>query len=303
MLASCQHGFGRHIRYLAPADKEQALMYFFLTQITYKASLNLTKCSILLLFLRVFGAVRWFRILTYAMLAIVACYCIASVTATVFQCIPIQRAFNKTVPGSCISLTSFWYANGAFNIATDFIILTMPMGLVYGLQIGRTQKLSLIVVFALGGFVVVTSCLRMTTISFASTTPDTTYDIASTMWTMIEMNVAVVCACMPMLRPVVVKLLPGLFPSTSAGRTPHGGGGYESGSGPSHQRSKVQVSRHSQSTPEPEWGQVETEGESKEFATGGDGDDGWAGKDSPRIQKTVRYSVEYSSKGKLRGPV
>lgn len=65
--------------------------------------------------------------------------------------------------------------------------------------------------------VVITSCLRVTTIDIQATTPDQTYDISSTMWTIIEMNVAIVCACLPQIRPLIVKWFPRLMPSYYSG--------------------------------------------------------------------------------------
>lgn len=148
-------------------------------------------------------------------------------TATIFQCTPVPRAWNKAIPGTCINNEYFWYANAGFSIATDLIILFIPMPLIYGLQVPRIQKAALVLVFALGGFVVITSCLRMTTINLAAVTPDTTYDISSTMWTVIEMNVAIVCACLPMVRPLIVKIFPKLMSRTGriTGRSKYGSNG------------------------------------------------------------------------------
>lgn len=56
--------------------------------------------------------------------------------------------------------------------------------------------------------VVITSCLRVTTIQTQATTTDKTYEVTSTMWTIVEMNMAIICACLPQVR----ALLAGLFP-------------------------------------------------------------------------------------------
>lgn len=139
----------------------------------------------------------------------------ASVLATIFQCSPVEKAFNKSIPETCINNAQFWYANAGFSIATDVVILLIPMPLVYQLQLLRVQKIALIMVFALGGFVVITSCLRVTTIDIIANTTDMTYDISSTMWTIIEPNVAVICACLPMVRPVIVRIFPKLVSKRS----------------------------------------------------------------------------------------
>lgn len=147
------------------------------------------------------------------MITCVVLYATASIVATIFQCSPVRLAFDKSITdGHCIDNAKFWYANAAFSIATDLIILLLPMWLVHKLQIPLAQKMALIIVFALGSFVVATSCLRVTTINIIATTSDKTYDISSTMWTVIEMNVSIVCACLPMVRPLIVKVFPKIMP-------------------------------------------------------------------------------------------
>ncbi|KAJ2891353.1 hypothetical protein MKZ38_000557 [Zalerion maritima] len=224
MIASCQYGYGQHAANLTTSNKIETLRYFWLCQITYKASINLTKCSIIFLYKRIFGGVKWFRLACWLVICCVAVYCVASVVATIFQCTPVSRAFNKSIEGTCINSGTFWYANAAFSISSDLVILILPMPLVWKLQIQRIQKIALVIVFALGGFVVITSCLRMTTIDIAATTTDQTFDIASTMWTIVEMNVAIVCACLPMLRPLIVKFFPRLMPKSSSNGNARGAG-------------------------------------------------------------------------------
>ncbi|KXJ94865.1 hypothetical protein Micbo1qcDRAFT_221338 [Microdochium bolleyi] len=213
LLDCCAHGYGRHWATLAIEDQREAMKLFYISQVTYKTSINLTKASILLLYLRIFGSIRWFRNACVLVLTCVAMYWLASLAGTLFQCTPIQRAFNPSIPGHCINNLKFWYANAGFSIATDLIILVLPMLPVTTLEIPRVQKMALMFVFTLGIFVVITSCLRVTTIDIQAKTRDKTFDISSTMWTIIEMNVAIICSCLPQLRPLVVKLFPKLVPS------------------------------------------------------------------------------------------
>ena len=150
MIAACVYGYGHHLKDLSPEDRMQSLKYFWLCQITYKSCINLTKASILLLYLRIFGNVKWFRWLCIVLTTIVAIYCVASVTITIFQCTPVPRAYDKTLDGTCINNGQFWFANSGFSIATDLIILCIPLPMVYVLQLPRAQKFALIAVFTLG---------------------------------------------------------------------------------------------------------------------------------------------------------
>lgn len=154
MIAACVYGYGHHVNDLSHENHMQSLKYFWLDQIAYKACLNLTKASILLLYLRIFGNVKWFRWLCTVLTAIVATYCAISVTVTIFQCTPVTRVYDKTVAGRCIDNSKFWFANAGFSIATDLVILFMPLPMVYVLQLPRVQKAALMAVFTLGALYV-----------------------------------------------------------------------------------------------------------------------------------------------------
>ena len=133
MMIACHYGYGQPWKSLTPFDRREALkvrstffikelvldnsnqlltgmfpQYFYLCQITYKFSINLTKASILLLYIRIFGNIRWFKLVCALILTSVGIYCTASVIATIFQCIPIAKAFDRTLEGHCIDNGRFW---------------------------------------------------------------------------------------------------------------------------------------------------------------------------------------------------
>ncbi|KND87690.1 hypothetical protein TOPH_07636 [Tolypocladium ophioglossoides CBS 100239] len=297
LVASCRHGMGRHWVTIKGHDRFETLKYFFMAQVTYKVSINLSKCCILLLYLRLFHIVRWLRWSCWALLACIAIYCTASVAASIFQCHPVMRAFDKSIPGTCIDMAKLWFANAGFSIATDVIILLLPMPLVWRLKVPVAQKVALMAVFAVGIFVVVTSCLRVTTLDVFAKSPDNTYNIANVMWTIVEPNVAVVCACLPILRPFVVKLFPSLRSKgyTNTYGAPGGGTG------------KSRATTGSQSRGGRDWvelGGVKSQGVhlatiQRPSSNTGSEESILAGNKAPKdaapgIQKTVEYSIQYS---------
>lgn len=150
MITSCHYGYGMHEVDLTTANKAEALKYWYITQITYKSCINLTKASILFLYIRIFGNIRWFRYACMALLTVVCMYCVASVVVTIFQCTPVERTWDRTFNGTCIDTKTFWYANAGFSIATDLMILIIPLPLVWGLQLPIIQKLALMAVFLIG---------------------------------------------------------------------------------------------------------------------------------------------------------
>jgi hypothetical protein len=279
-----------------------------MAQVTYKAAINLVKCCILLLYLRLFYVVRWFRYACWALLTAVAMYCVASILVTVFQCRPIIRAFDKDTPGTCIDTAQFWFANAGFSIATDIIILLLPMQLLWKLEVPNAQKYALMVVFTIGIFAVVTSCLRVTTLDLFATSPDNTFNIENVMWTIIEPNVAIICACLPILRPLVTRFLPG-FGSSKGYGSAYGTPGYGTGkSRATLQGSQVRPEDGGGGGARHNWVElsgVKAHGENvatirrPNSHTGSEesilaGAQGLKEQGPPGIHKTVEYSVQYS---------
>ena len=99
---------------------------------------------------------------------------LGTAASSIWQCTPVPRAWDRSLPGTCISLTANWYANAAFSITTDVLIILLPQKVIWESQLPGGQKKALMAVFALGGFVTVTSVLRMTTLNFSTTSPDVT---------------------------------------------------------------------------------------------------------------------------------
>ncbi|CRK36689.1 hypothetical protein BN1723_020541, partial [Verticillium longisporum] len=70
---------------------------------------------------------RWFRICCYVLVSIILAYMVATTASSIFQCSPISGAWDKSSKPTCIDLTKNWYANAGFSIATDILILLLPM--------------------------------------------------------------------------------------------------------------------------------------------------------------------------------
>ncbi|KAJ2990607.1 hypothetical protein NUW58_g2864 [Xylaria curta] len=211
-------GYGQHAAALTEHQRYEAFRSFYVMQVTYKVSLNLTKASILLLYLRIFVNVKWFKWTCYILLGFIAISSTAITIATILQCLPIEASFNKSITNAtCINTGPFWYASAGLYITTDIIILIIPMPLIYSLQLPLLRKAIAMFAFALGAFVVVIAVLRVKSIDNQVTSPDPLYDVISTMWTIIEINLAIICACLPpvsrLIIDLVVQIKAAYFPS------------------------------------------------------------------------------------------
>jgi hypothetical protein len=120
------------------------------------------------------------RTLIWATMGFVIATFIASVIAGLFQCNPIAFAWDKTIEGgTCFNVTALFYANAGLNIFQDVFIYILPMRMLWEIQIPRKQKIALIAVFAVGGFVCVTGMLRLNSLKTASVSQDPTCKYSS----------------------------------------------------------------------------------------------------------------------------
>ncbi|KAL4864475.1 hypothetical protein BDV12DRAFT_201085 [Aspergillus spectabilis] len=167
------------------------------------------KLSILLFYLRIFDTFN-FRILTYIVGFLVLGHGIGVFFAAIFQCSPVQYAWDKTIAGgSCFDQQAFYRYVSPPNILTDLLILIMPLPFVWKLHTRLTQKLALTGVFLLGGLGIVTSVLRMTVFFQASALTDPTWvSVELGIWTVLEGAIIIIAACLPSIWPLIVRILP-----------------------------------------------------------------------------------------------
>ncbi|KGO76974.1 hypothetical protein PITC_003950 [Penicillium italicum] len=193
-----------------------AFMWFFVAQIPYKIALGFTKASISLLYLRIF-ITKSFQRVGKALLAVIAAWSIASVLVTIFQCIPIEASWNHTIKAKrCVDKDSWWYAFAGINTITDILVAILPIAPVYHLKLSKRDRIGLCCVFVFGAFVCVTSIIRTVAVSQTSTGLDQSWDfIPRSIWTLVECNTGIICACLPMMRRPVGFVFPWLFRGSS----------------------------------------------------------------------------------------
>ncbi|KAJ5292972.1 uncharacterized protein N7443_008925 [Penicillium atrosanguineum] len=220
------HDMGQHFKLIPNAVYVAQMTYFWASVPIYQTSLFSTKISMLLQYRRVFSTPRM-RLACAIFLGFIVVYGTWSVVSAWANCVPLAKFWDPTVPGFCFDKKALWFSNSAIHILTDLLILIFPMPVLSSLQLPRKQKLALIGVFALGGFVVITTILRLHSLLVISNSDDPTYDnIGAASWSAVECNVAIICASLPSTRAFLSQILPHVFST--------GSNGYRSKTRPSH---------------------------------------------------------------------
>ena len=120
--------------------------------VLYGMSVALSKLAILLLYLRVFTTQRrGFTMVLILSGFVVIGTGIANTLATIFQCSPVAYAWDKTVGGGkCINILAFTRFMAIPNVVDGFIMLVMPVPLVWQLELEIQQKVALTATFLHG---------------------------------------------------------------------------------------------------------------------------------------------------------
>ncbi|PVH91852.1 hypothetical protein DM02DRAFT_663536 [Periconia macrospinosa] len=204
------YGLGKHAKTLSTHEAEQLSLYFYISICVYCASLGLTKLAILMQYRRVFQTPR-FQIWNWVVIAIIIGFLIGTVGAAIFICTPVQKFWKTELEGHCINKSASWLANAVMSVITDLMIIILPMPVIRRLQLKPTQKYLLMGIFAFGAIVCVISVLRMHSLIIIARSTDPSYDnTTAASFSAVEAWVAIICACLPTLRPLLSQWFSGL---------------------------------------------------------------------------------------------
>ncbi|KAK3381148.1 hypothetical protein B0H63DRAFT_523883 [Podospora didyma] len=206
-------GLGQPVADLGDAEPEAQQKAVYSQILTYNVCLVATKISILLLFLDIFRT-SIVRKATIGALALVCIYSFYLILSSIFSCTPVQAFWEPRAQLTHCPIygPKKFYADAGVSIATDFFIFALPMPVIRSMTLPWRQKLWLYFVFALGFFVCITSMIRIHFLRFTLTSSDPTWDgIHVTIWSGLEINVAIIAAGLLTLKPLVDKLFPGFL--------------------------------------------------------------------------------------------
>ena len=157
-------------------------------------------------------------------------------------------AWDRTVVAKCLDVNLLAYATGGIAVGFDIIILLLPIPQLVKLKMNMRKKLNVLFMFSLGSMYVtlprshvflhvaatlpvyyiadkdfsacVTSMVRLKYLAEFAKTTDASYDnTIPVLWSILEISIAIICACLPALRALFSHYLPRVFPNMST----HGG--------------------------------------------------------------------------------
>jgi fucose permease len=189
-----------------------------------------TKTSILVFYLSLSKTQKIFRWAIYGTLSVVNVGGLALTLLNVMQCRPVGAAWETPVPASasCTSIVTIYLSSAPLNIITDLTLLFLPMPILTGMRLPKKQKIALVITFGFGVFVAVVDVVRIAYLQSAAranldaiqnqkptdgtesrNANDFSWNAALTfMWSAVEINVGIMCGCVPAMKPLISRFLP-----------------------------------------------------------------------------------------------
>ncbi|KAF2105408.1 hypothetical protein BDV96DRAFT_655617 [Lophiotrema nucula] len=209
-LLSVKFGAGQHSLKVAQMHGigyiVKSLQILLAVEMTYNLAHLAMKVSLLLLYRSIFTFVlvpfkrAWSVIFCYVILN-----AITSIFLLCFQCRPLKYSWEEPIgtKGKCVNLSAVEISNGVMIAFADLAILALPMPVLWSLHIPTKKKILLCGLFALGCLALIASITRVIYLGRVVSAVDFTFvGVNPLVWSIVEVNLGIICACIPTLKPL-----------------------------------------------------------------------------------------------------
>ncbi|ORY67748.1 uncharacterized protein BCR38DRAFT_314970, partial [Pseudomassariella vexata] len=209
--AGAQVGFGLLLKDTG-LPPEQALRDarrdLYIDELCYAFSLACSKFAILALYWRMFStsAIR-ISIIVLAVCSLI--WLMIRTFLTVFQCVPVKAFWDKTVPDAvCIVNEAYFFLGTVIvHLLLDLTIMALPVVQIWKIKLTASRKIGVMILFLFGIIVCsASSVVIIFSFQYHAEELEMSWNVAWIfIWATIEVNLAVVSACLPMLRPLFTE--------------------------------------------------------------------------------------------------
>ncbi|EHK23184.1 putative PTH11-type G-protein coupled receptor protein, partial [Trichoderma virens Gv29-8] len=206
-----RHGLGKDIWTLTPEVVASFAQWFLAMEILYVVMTTIVKISLSLFYLDLFPGTTFRRVVWGTIIFHIASG-LSFAIGTLVQCVPLNftwEQFNNSSHGHCISMNSFGWANAAINVAADLWLIVIPLFQLYKLDTHWRRKLSAAIMFLTGVIATIVSILRFQSLVHFANSSNPTWDHWSiAWWSTIEVNISIICTCLPSIRLILAHVFP-----------------------------------------------------------------------------------------------
>ncbi|OTB20406.1 hypothetical protein K445DRAFT_85014 [Daldinia sp. EC12] len=189
----------------------------FANQIVFEVATSLTKLSILTLLYRLTTASRDRNVTIAVLISIgaISVNCVVFIIVSSLQCIPLPDHGGMSGRSQhCIDWNIHMLAASIINTVTDWVVVLLPIRMALGLNLPVKQVGMVIFLFGLSILACSAGIVRSHFAWDLAFHPDNDGDRQSAWFvSTIELNVGIICASIPAIRPFFTSYLPGILRS------------------------------------------------------------------------------------------
>ncbi|MCJ1282166.1 hypothetical protein MMC26_001489 [Xylographa opegraphella] len=206
-----QVGGCRHVYYLSIPQQESATKLNWISQAFCIMAIAFGKVSVAFLILRLGPRDKLRRRLLYfAAASMTILYTVESII-TFAQCSPPRALWTFDLPARCWpskALTISALTLSAYSALLDIVLPCIAVSIIWKLQMPLRKKIELSMILSTGLFACVCACVKMSYLPALETIgADFTWDTVTLfIWNTVEINVVIIAACIPALRPVYLLI-------------------------------------------------------------------------------------------------
>ncbi|KAM5357531.1 hypothetical protein ACJZ2D_016168 [Fusarium nematophilum] len=208
-------------------------LMLWLTCLVYTFAIASAKFTILAFYWRIFKF-SGIRIPIQVLTGITVSWFIVRVCFITMNCLPTNAFWDHSISEKAcrINEATFFFTTVLTHVLIDWAILALPVIEVGRLHLPIGQKIAVIAMFMFGAVVCLASIfLLIQAFQLDPTTKEIGLDMGlHENWATVEVNLAVVAASLPMLRPIFQKILPRAFLTShrgnQSGQTPQSSNPY-----------------------------------------------------------------------------
>ncbi|THC94114.1 hypothetical protein EYZ11_006403 [Aspergillus tanneri] len=148
IIVGVQHGLGSHTKDVDPSQASAYAITIWLSSIFYLAAQGCIKVSVCLFYTRLGD--RFLIRMSQVMMVLLTLQALGCIMTAIFQCHPISKTWESTIPGYCINIDVFYLAITGFSILTDVVTYTLPLPVICRLHVPMKQKVALTFILCMG---------------------------------------------------------------------------------------------------------------------------------------------------------
>ncbi|KAB2110258.1 hypothetical protein AG0111_0g1264 [Alternaria gaisen] len=236
VIPQVHYGAGKHVDYIKPADFIAGLRLNLISQPIFLFAICFVKISVGFFLLRI-AVGKFYKRLISGIMAFMGAYTVGCVLTVLLQCTDIRLMWDQRVKGTCWTVKTrqaLGFLNIVLNILTDIAFsVGIPIPMLWGVQMNRRHKASLICILGLGTFATAAAFVKLSYLPAYGREGDLLWDSRNmTIWTVIECNVGIIAGNLPCLKPLFRSILVSTYGSGSrkTSQLRYHSSGYGSGS-------------------------------------------------------------------------